>query len=650
MSVSKILIANRGEIAVRIARAARELGHKSVAVFSDADAGALHVEAADEAVRIGPPPVAESYLSIPAIIEAARRSGADAVHPGYGFLAENADFAKACTKAGLTFIGPPAKAIALMGDKAKAKARMEKAGVPTVPGHAGDDQSAAALLKAAKTVGFPLMIKAAAGGGGRGMRVVAGEKDFKAALTAAQSEAKGAFGDGRVLLERLITGGRHVEIQVMADKHGSVIHLGERDCSVQRRHQKVIEEAPSPAVDDDLRDRMGEAAVAAARAIGYEGAGTVEFLLAADGSFYFLEMNTRLQVEHPVTEMVTDLDIVALQMLIAAGEALPIGQDDVFFEGHAIEARLYAEDPAAGFLPAAGRIAAWAPPDGAFIRVDHGIKSGQEVTPFYDPMIAKVIAWGEKRSVARHRLIGALKDTVLLGLPTNRRFLIEVLGDGTFAAGEATTDFLDSGFAGASLEATAPSSVMLALAALLLAGYDGSKPVWGRRFIPVIPIILEAAGERIEAGIMVAETGPHSVALNGATVALRVLERDGPHVRFGCTGAVHNARAVVEGMAVHMELDGVGATIRELPAHAGATGAQAGDGVIRAPLTGKVLRAPRKAGERVAAGDVLFIVEAMKMEHEVRAPQDGVIAEALVREGEQVPIDQVMMRLEAGEA
>ncbi|MEJ2121587.1 MAG: acetyl-CoA carboxylase biotin carboxylase subunit [Alphaproteobacteria bacterium] len=650
MTVSKILIANRGEIAVRIARAARELGHKTVAVYSDADAGALHVDAADEAVRIGPPPVAESYLSIPVIVDAAKQSGADAVHPGYGFLAENAAFARACAKAGLTFIGPPAKAIALMGDKAKAKARMEKAGVPTVPGHTGEDQSAAALAKAAGQVGYPLMIKAAAGGGGRGMRAVADAKDFKAALTAAQSEAKGAFGDDRVLLERLITGARHVEIQVIADAHGNAVHLGERDCSVQRRHQKVLEEAPSPAVDEELRAEMGAAAVAAARAIGYEGAGTVEFLLAADGSFYFLEMNTRLQVEHPVTEMVTDLDIVALQMAVAAGEALPIDQEDVIFEGHAIEARLYAEDPAAGFLPAAGHAAAWRPPHGAFIRVDHGLKEGQEVTPFYDPMIAKVIAWGETRSVARRRLIGALEDTVLLGLPTNRRFLIEVLGDETFAAGEATTDFLDSGFAGASLETSAPSSVMLALAALLLAGYDGSKPVWGRRFIPVIPIVLEAAGERIDAGVRVAETGPHTVEVNGDTVALRVLGRDGPYIRFEHAGTVHTARAVVDGMTVHLDLDGVSATIRELPAHAGALGAEAGDGVIRAPLTGKVLRAPHKAGERVAAGDVLFIVEAMKMEHEVRAPHDGVIAEALIAEGEQVPIDQVMMRIEAGDA
>jgi geranyl-CoA carboxylase alpha subunit len=656
MSFSKILIANRGEIAVRIAKAVRELGYRSVAVFSDADAEALHVEAADEAVRIGPPPVAESYLSIAAIVAAAQQTGADAVHPGYGFLAENADFAKACAKAGLTFIGPPAKAIALMGDKAKAKARMEKAGVPTVPGHQGADQSAAALAKAAKAVGFPLMIKAAAGGGGRGMRVVTQAKDFKAALAAAQSEAKGAFGDDRVLLERLITGARHVEIQVIADTHGNTVHLGERDCSVQRRHQKVIEEAPSPAVDEALRAAMGAAAVAAAQAIAYEGAGTVEFLLGPDGDFHFLEMNTRLQVEHPVTELVADVDIVALQLLVAAGEELPIDQEDVILDGHAIEARVYAEDPAAGFLPAAGRIAAWAPPGGdmdeGYVRVDHGIKEGQEVTPFYDPMIAKVIAWGETRGLARRRLMGALEETVLLGLPTNRRFLIEVLGDQTFAAGAATTDFLENDFAGASTEVRPPSPTMLALAALLLAGYDG-KPVWGRRFIPVIPIILEAAGERIEAGLSVAETGPHRVRLGQAPseeiVEIRVLARAGARVRFDCHGVVGTALAAVDGATVHLEFDGAQASIRELPAHAGVSGAETGDGVIRAPLTGKVLRAPRAAGENVAAGDILFIVEAMKMEHEVRAPHDGVIAECMVVEGDQVPIDHLMMRLEAGE-
>ena len=654
-SFRKILIANRGEIAVRIARSARDMGYRSVAVYSDADAQALHVEAADEAVRIGPPPVAESYLSIERVIAAAKQTGAEAVHPGYGFLAENAEFAKACAKAGLTFIGPPAKAIALMGDKAKAKTRMEKAGVPTVPGHQGEDQSAAALAKAAKAVGYPLMIKAAAGGGGRGMRLVETPDSFKDALKAAKSEAMGAFGDDQVLLERQIVDARHVEIQILADAHGNAIHLGERDCSVQRRHQKVIEEAPSPAVDEDLRARMGEAAVAAAQAIKYEGAGTVEFLLDADGAFHFIEMNTRLQVEHPVTELITGIDIVALQFLIAAGEKLPILQSDVFLDGYAIEARLYAEDPAAGFLPAAGRIAAWTPYVDQSVRVDHGIISGQEVTPYYDPMIAKIIAYGESRSIARRRLMGALEETVLLGLPSNRRFLINVLGNEVFAKGAATTAFLERDFDVSEDAAAIPKATAFGLAALLLAGYEGAV-VWGRRSIPVIPMILEAGGARVEAALSVAESGPHRISLSGealgdgaTVVEMIVLERNGAWLRFACDGARHRAQAVVNGDTVYLDLDGAAASIREVPAHAGAAGSDSGDGVIRAPLTGKVLRVGRTAGKSVAAGDILFVVEAMKMEHEVRSPLDGTVSECLVEEGEQVRIDHPMMRLEASE-
>ena len=655
MSYTKILIANRGEIAVRIARTARAMGYRTVAVYSDADAGTPHVEAADEAVRIGPAPVAESYLSIKGLIEAAKETGADAVHPGYGFLSENAAFARACAKAGLTFIGPSAKVIALMGDKAKAKARMEKAGVPTVPGYLGEDQSPAALAKAAKALGYPLMIKAAAGGGGRGMRAVERPEDFKDALTAAKSEAKGAFGDDTVLLEKLIVDARHVEVQIVADAHGTAVHLGERDCSVQRRHQKVIEEAPSPAVDDHLRQQMGQAAVAAAESISYEGAGTVEFLVGRGGAFYFIEMNTRLQVEHAVTEMITGLDIVALQLLVAAGKPLPITQDDVFHDGHAIEARLYAEDPAAGFLPAAGRIAAWTRHENDDVRTDHALASGLEITPYYDPMIAKIIALGDSRDHARRRLIGALKDTVLLGLPSNKRFLVDVLDHPVFADGMATTAFLENDFDTDTLALPTASAAALGLAALLLAGYDG-KPVWGRRSIPVIPMILECGGNRIDAQLCVAETGPHRIVLAGealgegeAVVDARVLEHDGAYLRFEIDGSQHSAQAVVDGDTVHLDFDGAAASIREVPAHAGAAGSDAGDGVVRAPLTGKVLRVGRTAGQRVAAGDILFVVEAMKMEHEVRAPLDGTVSECLVAEGEQVRIDHPMMRLEAGE-
>src|SRR5215813_41749 len=441
-SFHKVLVANRGEIAWRVMRTARTMGYRSVAVYSDADKDAPHVTFADEAVRIGPPPVGESYLNIEAVIAAAKASGAEAVHPGYGFLSENAEFAAACEKAGLVFIGPPPAAIAAMGNKAAAKRRMIDAGVPCVPGYQGVDQSDSNLEKEARKIGLPVMVKAAAGGGGRGMRLVERDADLLEAIRTARTEAESAFGSGELILEKAVVDARHVEIQVFADTHGNVIHLGERDCSVQRRHQKVIEEAPSPAVDDDLRHRMGAAAVAAAKAIGYRGAGTVEFLLGADGAFYFLEMNTRLQVEHPVTEMITGQDLVAWQLKIAAGEKLPLTQEQVAFSGHAIEVRLYAEDAYAGFLPQTGRIDVWRPASGPGVRVDHGMKDGLAISPFYDPMLAKVIAHGGTREEARTRLVRALRETIVLGLTTNRHFLIRLLEHPEFAAGRATTAFL----------------------------------------------------------------------------------------------------------------------------------------------------------------------------------------------------------------
>ena len=415
MSFGKVLVANRGEIAWRVMRTAKAMGYRTVAVYSDADKDAPHVAFADEAVRIGPSPVGESYLSIDRILEAAHKSGADAVHPGYGFLSENEAFAAACEKAGLVFIGPPPAAIAAMGNKAAAKRRMIDAGVPCVPGYQGADQSDANLEKEARKIGLPVMVKAAAGGGGRGMRLVEREADLLEAIRTARTEAESAFGSGELILEKAVVDARHVEIQVFADAHGNVIHLGERDCSVQRRHQKVIEEAPSPAVNADLRRRMGAAAVAAARAIGYRGAGTVEFLLGADGAFYFLEMNTRLQVEHPVTEAITGQDLVAWQLKVAMGEKLPLTQEQVTFSGHAIEVRLYAEDAYAGFLPQTGRIDVWRPATGPGVRIDHGMKDGLAISPFYDPMIAKVIAHGATREEARTRLVRALRETVVLG-------------------------------------------------------------------------------------------------------------------------------------------------------------------------------------------------------------------------------------------
>ena len=435
-----LLIANRGEIALRIMRTARRMGYRSIAVYSDADCGARHAREADAAVRVGGASPRDSYLNIAAIIEAAKLSGADAVHPGYGFLAENADFAQAVIDARLTWVGPPPAAIRQMGDKAEAKRIARKAGVPTIPGYDDADQSDDTLAEAARGIGYPVMIKAAAGGGGRGMRLIRAESELAAALGAARSEAHHAFGDGTLLLERALGGARHIEVQVFADQHGNVVHLGERDCSVQRRHQKLIEESPSPAVDAGLRERLGAAAVALARAVNYVGAGTTEFLLDRDGNFYFMEMNTRLQVEHPVTEAITGIDLVEWQLRVAAGERFTRPQSDIRFSGHAIEARLCAEDPARDFLPQAGCLVLWIPDES--VRTDHALASGAEISPHYDSMIAKVIARGRTRDEARERLASALDNTVALGLPTNKAFLAAVLRDEEFSARGATTDFL----------------------------------------------------------------------------------------------------------------------------------------------------------------------------------------------------------------
>ena len=436
----KILIANRGEIARRIMRTARRLGYGVVAVYSDADRESLHVREADVAVRIGEALPAQSYLNIPAIIAAAKASGAGAVHPGYGFLAENADFAQACRDAGLVFIGPSPEQIKAMGNKAGAKEIMQKAGVPVVPGYQGADQSDAVMLEEAKKIGFPVMIKAVAGGGGRGMRLVADEAGFAEALRSARSEAKAAFGDGTVILERAIANPRHIEIQVFGDRYGNAIHLGERDCSVQRRHQKLIEEAPSSAVSPKLRQRMGEVAVAAVRSLRYEGAGTLEFLLDERGEFYFMEMNTRLQVEHPVTEAITGLDLVELQLRVASGEPLGMVQEDVKFSGHAIEIRLCSEDAGADFMPQSGTMARWRMPEG--VRVEHALQSGSAIPPFYNSMIAKLIASGSNREEARSRLICGLEQTVAFGVTTNQAFLMACLRHPVFAKGEATTAFI----------------------------------------------------------------------------------------------------------------------------------------------------------------------------------------------------------------
>ena len=467
-AIHKILIANRGEIACRIQRTAQALGYRTVAVFSDADADALHVQMADQAVNIGPAPVQQSYLNIPAILDAARRSGADAIHPGYGFLSENAGFARACAEAGLTFIGPSAEAIELMGSKRLSKIAMLDAGVPCIAGYQGAAQDDATLLREAEHIGYPLMIKASAGGGGRGMRLVHSAADLPAQLRTARSEAMSAFGSDELILEQALIEPRHVEVQVFGDQHGQLIYLGERDCSVQRRHQKVIEEAPCPVMTGELRQAMGEAALKGGRAVNYVGAGTVEFLLDARGQFYFLEMNTRLQVEHPVTELITGLDLVAWQLLVAEGQPLPLTQDQVVLDGHAMEVRLYAEDPAQDFLPQTGRVTAWEPALQPGTRIDHGLYEGQSISPFYDPMLGKLIAHGATREEARRKLLRAVQDSVLLGVQSNQRLLASLLQHPQFIRGEFSTAFIPEYFSDhPSLHRYVPSAEQLAMAVVL---------------------------------------------------------------------------------------------------------------------------------------------------------------------------------------
>src|SRR5512134_593019 len=463
----KILIANRGEIACRIARSARRLGIRTVAVYSEADAGARHVALADEAHLLGPAAARDSYLRGERIIEVALGSGAEAIHPGYGFLSENAAFAEACAAAGIVFVGPPPAAIRAMGDKSAAKAIMERAGVPLVPGYHGADQSPAVLQQAADRIGYPVLIKASAGGGGKGMRVVERAAEFAPALASAQREALSAFGDDRVLLEKYLPRPRHIEVQVFADSQGNVLHLFERDCSVQRRHQKVLEEAPAPGMTRERRRHMGEAAVAAARAIGYANAGTVEFIADQDGNFHFMEMNTRLQVEHPVTEMITGLDLVEWQLRVAAGEALPLGQDDLAINGHAIEARVYAEDPAKNFLPSVGRISHLRlPEESAHLRVDTGVRQGDEISMFYDPMIAKLIVWDADRRSALRRLRHALTEFQVVGVSTNLQFLSAVAAHPAFASAELDTGLIARHRAELLPEAVPASDAILAVAAL----------------------------------------------------------------------------------------------------------------------------------------------------------------------------------------
>jgi 3-methylcrotonyl-CoA carboxylase alpha subunit len=639
---SKILIANRGEIACRVIRTARRMGIATVAVYSAADAAALHVGMADEAHPIGPSPPRQSYLNIDAVIKAARDSGAEAVHPGYGFLSENAEFAAACAAAGLVFIGPSPEAIRAMGSKAAAKALMEKHGIPIVPGYHGAAQDDARLRTEAERIGFPVLIKASAGGGGRGMRVVASRSEFARALDGARREAKGAFGDDTMLLERYLERPRHVEVQVFGDGHGNLVHLFERDCSIQRRHQKIVEEAPAPGIDATRRQEIGEAAVAAARAVGYVGAGTVEFIMESSGAeqgderFYFMEMNTRLQVEHPVTEAVTGLDLVEWQLRVAAGEQLPLKQDELGLRGHAIEVRLYAENPARGFLPASGPLHRLHFPEGDGVRVDSGVREGDAVTPFYDPMVAKIIAWGEDRGTARMRLGRALADVAVLGPATNLDFLARVVADPGFAAGAVDTGFIERRRDSLLAPAGPPPDAALAAAALyrlLSASAPGqTQDPWSRsdgwrlNRAAAPRQFLFRCGEEEYTVAATADGEGWRLQLPERVCRAAAERRPGGVLAVTSDGVRRVLRVLAHGTILAVFLAGESWTFDEIDPLAPPSGVDLGAGRLTAPMPGRVVHLLVGAGDSVRQGQAMMVVEAMKMEHTIAAPRDGTVA------------------------
>jgi 3-methylcrotonyl-CoA carboxylase alpha subunit len=664
---SSVLIANRGEIACRIGRTARRMGLRVIAVYSQAEARAMHVREADEAHLIGPAPAAESYLQAERILAVARASGAECIHPGYGFLAENAEFAEACAAAGIVFVGPPPAAIRAMGLKDEAKRLMQTAGVPVVPGYLGEDQDAGMLERQAGKIGYPVLIKAVAGGGGKGMRRVERAADFAEALEGCRREARSAFGNDRMLIEKYITRPRHIEIQVFADTHGTCVHLFERDCSLQRRHQKVIEEAPAPGMPGDMRERMGAAAVAAARAVGYVGAGTVEFIAdASDGlkanAFYFMEMNTRLQVEHPVTEMITGLDLVELQLRAAAGEPLGLTPGDVTMSGHAVEARLYAEDPASGFLPQSGRLHRLAWPDEAeHLRIDTGVGQGAEISPHYDPMIAKLIAWGSSRQAALIRLARALERTEVLGLRSNIGFLERLVSHPDFAAGQIDTGFIDGHLAELVDEALPPALVALAAEAWLLGEANAGLPAspwqrmdgWRLAGLPrtaTLHLLLNGAAAKIE---MAWSEGTKQLTISGEgyshAVELAEVRPEGEHLeaivdgrrlRVSLARDGARARLFVAGLGRHLEVAALDLLNRDPD-----EGVESAS--LAAPMSGKIVRVFVKPGDVVKKGDRLLILEAMKMEHAMTAGFDAIVTSLAAGEGEQVAEGQVLAVLEA---
>ncbi|MGY1705385.1 biotin carboxylase N-terminal domain-containing protein [Geodermatophilus sp. SYSU D00697] len=646
-----VLVANRGEIAVRVIRTLRAMGIRSVAVYSAADAGARHVREADVAVPIGPAPAVESYLSIERVLDAAVRAGAQAVHPGYGFLSENVEFARACEKAGIVFIGPPVAAIEAMGDKIRAKRTVMAAGVPVVPGRTepgmDDDTVAAAAVEA----GFPVLLKPSAGGGGKGMRVVRSEAELRDAIAAARREARGSFGDDTLLVERYIGSARHIEVQVLGDAHGTVVHLGERECSLQRRHQKVVEEAPSPLLSPAQRAAMGRAAVEAARAVGYTGAGTVEFIVDAERptDFFFLEMNTRLQVEHPVTEMVTGLDLVELQVRVAAGERLPFGQDDVRLDGHAIEARLYAEDPARGFLPQTGTVLGLREPTGAGIRLDSSLAVGSVVGTDYDPMLAKVVAYGPDRETARARLVGALGHTAVLGVPTNTAFLRALLTDPDVVAGRLDTGLIERRGEALTAAEPVPPSVYAAAALALLVEAEPAGPLVDRWDVPdgwrlgepawTVRRLQAAGGEPVTVRVRGRASAAEVRVGDGDPVPASA-ERDGGELAVTLDGVTSRYAVVHAGGDVWLAANGRVTAFREHERLHSATEGAADGGVVTAPMPGTVTVVQVALGDRVEAGTPLLVVEAMKMEHVLTAPVAGTVAELSVEAGRSVRLDE----------
>ncbi|MFJ1844585.1 acetyl-CoA carboxylase biotin carboxylase subunit [Streptomyces sp. NPDC088146] len=675
-----VLVANRGEIAVRVIRTLRELGVRSVAVFSDADADARHVREADTAVRIGPAPASMSYLSVPALLDAARRTGAQAVHPGYGFLAENAGFARACAEAGLVFIGPSADAISLMGDKIRAKETVAAAGVPVVPGSSGSGLTDAQLGAAAREIGTPVLLKPSAGGGGKGMRLVRDETLLADEIAAARREARASFGDDTLLVERWIDRPRHIEIQVLADTHGNVVHLGERECSLQRRHQKIIEEAPSVLLDEETRAAMGEAAVQAARSCGYVGAGTVEFIVPGNdpASYYFMEMNTRLQVEHPVTELITGLDLVEWQLRVAAGEPLPYGQRDIGLTGHAIEARICAEDPSRGFLPSGGTVLALREPQGNGVRTDSGLAAGGEVGSLYDPMLSKVIAYGPDRAAALRGLRAALADTVILGVPTNAGFLRRLLAHPAVVAGDLDTGLVEREVAGLVPEGV-PEEVYAA-AALLRQGLSAPEPATGwvdpfsvasgwrlggtpartvRHFrLPghdPVQVLLRSCPEGAELtfghvgeGAQPPEpaTGPCGplAPMPGGKETARLVELSPHRLTLELAGVTHTFTHAASPEGTWLGRDGDAWHVQDHdPVEASlAGGGRSGADTLAAPMPGTVTVVKVAVGDEVVAGQSLLVVEAMKMEHVISAPHAGTVTELDVTTGATVALDQIL--------